>query len=108
MNTLLDPFGNRTYSKSYERLILAGLLCGLLRSCSHRLVDFTLLSFKNVPISRSAELEKADKRVKRQDSKGTPASIAAVYRISVREPLTWTRLASNVVEPGTRLLVYLQ
>lgn len=181
-----------------KKLILAGLLCGLLCSCSHRLVDFTLISTKNVPISRSAELEKADKRVKGQDSKGvilsiplgmpnmkeaidraiesypgaialsdgviyskgwscffygknkyvvegtpvylngeaanaaaaptaprnaapaavqlvhevqqgeTLASIAAAYKVSVRELLTWNRLASNVVEPGTRLLVYLQ
>ncbi len=38
----------------------------------------------------------------------TLASIAAACKVSVRELLTWNRLASNVVEPGTRLLVYLQ
>ncbi len=182
-----------------KKLILAGLLCGLLCSCSHRLVDFTLISTKNVPLERTEDLAKADKRVKGQDSKGiilsiplglpnmkeaidraiesypgavalsdgvvyskgwtcffygknkyvvegtpvylnngaagvqpaarpgataaapaavqlvhevqpgeTLASIAGAYKVSVRDLLTWNRLASNVVEPGSRLIVYLQ
>lgn len=185
-----------------KKLILAGLLCGLLCSCSHRLVDFTLISTKNVPLERTEDLVKADTRVKGQDSKGmilsiplgvpnmkeaidraiesypgavalsdgvvyskgwtcffygkskyvvegtpvylngnspantgvqpavrsgapaaapaavqlvhevqpgeTLASIAGAYKVSVRDLLTWNRLASNVVEPGSRLIVYLQ
>ena len=38
----------------------------------------------------------------------TLASIAAAYKVSVRDLLTWNRLSSNVVNPGTRLLIYLQ
>lgn len=179
-----------------KKLVLAGLLCGLLCSCSHRLVDFTLISTKNVPINQTADLQKADKRVTGVDSKGiilsvplgmpnmkeaidraiesypgavalsdgviyskgwscffygknkfvvegtpvylnggaqpavqssvapaapaavqlihevqageTLASIAAAYKVSVRDLLTWNRLSSNVVQEGTRLVVYLQ
>lgn len=185
-----------------KKLVLAGLLCGLLCSCSHRLVDFTLISTKNVPMDQTLDLAKADKRVKGEDSKGivlsvplgmpnmkeaidraiesypgaialsdgviyakgwtcffygknkyvvegtpvypnnggsaqtagqpaarsvmpaavpaavqlvhevqageTLASIAAAYKVSVRDLLTWNRLSSNVVKAGTRLIVYLQ
>ena len=38
----------------------------------------------------------------------TLASIAAAYKVSVRDLLTWNRLSSNVVKAGTRLIVYLQ
>jgi len=183
-----------------KKLVLAGLLCGLLCSCSHRLVDFTMISTKNVPLDQTLDLAKADKRVKGEDSKGmilsiplgmpnmkeaidraiesypgaialsdgvvyskgwsclfygknkfvvegtpvypnngagaqtaaqpaarpaaavpaavqlvhevqageTLASIAAAYKVSVRDLLTWNRLSSNVVETGTRLIIYLQ
>lgn len=181
-----------------KKLVLAGLFCTLLCGCSHRLVDFTLISTKNVPLERTGDLAKADSRVKGQDSKGmilsiplgmpnmkeaidraiesypgavalsdgvvyskgwtclfygknkyvvegtpvylnanaqsaapvsaavqpavpaavqlihevqqgeTLASIAAAYKVSVRDLLTWNRLSSNVVQTGTRLVVYLQ
>lgn len=58
-----------------KKLVLAGLLCGLLCSCSHRLVDFTLISTKNVPMDQTLDLAKADKRVKGEDSKGIVLSV---------------------------------
>lgn len=197
-----------------KKLVLAGLMCGLLCGCSHRLVDFTMISTKNVPIGQTAELAKAGSRVEGIDSKsivlgiplgmpnmkeaidkaiesypgavalsdgviyskgwhcffygqnkfvvqGTPvyptgkgsigsvnnapagyqnqnqsqyqypnqnqyqqapmvqiihevqngetlSDIAAAYKVSIRDIASWNRLNSNVITPGTRLLILVQ
>lgn len=53
-----------------KQCILVTLAVALLSSCSHRLVDFTVISSRNVPITESGtEFKKATQRVQGSDSK---------------------------------------
>jgi hypothetical protein len=49
-----------------KRLLLIFAIM-LFSGCTHRLVDFTVISSKNIELSRGADLKRAPKRVKGED-----------------------------------------
>ncbi|GAB6046880.1 hypothetical protein JCM19379_07030 [Methyloparacoccus murrellii] len=50
-----------------KKLTAAILAAALLPGCSQRVIDFTVLSTKNIDLSRSADLKRVQKRVKGED-----------------------------------------
>lgn len=61
----------------FSVLCLMSALC--FSSCSHRLVDFTVISSKNIPITEEGgQFKKADKRVVGKDSKWSILFVAGI------------------------------
>ena len=52
-----------------KKMLFLGLLTILLSGCTTRLTDFTIISTKNIDLTRGAEFTRSDKRVEGEDTK---------------------------------------
>jgi len=50
-----------------KKIILLSIIALIVSSCTHRLVDFTMISTKNIDFSDAGEFERADQRVEGED-----------------------------------------
>lgn len=74
-----ETIGQSNMFMKFVTVSLFALCAIFLASCSQRLVDFTVISSKNIPITElGVEFKKAEKRVKGVDSKWSILFISGI------------------------------